>query len=76
MYSSGSKVVINRRYPKLIATLGEIGGNREIIFLAFFILYKFYRDHQYEKIKKQAILKSLDEKSISNYLTKESTLMN
>ena len=64
IFSTGSKVVVTRRYPKVIATLGEIGGNREIIFLAFFLVYKFYRDHQYEKVKRMAILKKVDEKTI------------
>lgn len=68
LYSSGKKQIVTRKYPKIISTLGEIGGNRELIFLAIFLLYKYIRDYQFYKHKKQHMCKLTCEKEAEKYL--------
>ena len=53
MITSNSYMTINRTYKGLIETLGEIGGIREIIYLACFYLYYHYQ----ENVAKRHLLK-------------------
>jgi hypothetical protein len=55
-YSSGNKRIITRTYPKVVSTLGEIGGNREIILVLGLILYRLYNSIKYDKFKKKEVL--------------------
>ena len=53
MMTSNTYTTVNRTYKGLIETLGEIGGIREIIYLACFYLYYHYQ----ENVAKRHLLK-------------------
>ena len=55
LQASGRKQIITRKYPKFISTLGEIGGNRELVFLAVFLVYKLFRDYMFYRHKREEV---------------------
>lgn len=46
---------ITRTYKGLIETLGEIGGIKELIYLAAYLLYSYY----HERISKEILVKDV-----------------
>lgn len=54
--SSGKTVSIVRTYPKILGTMGEIGGTTEIIFFLVGILYCWYNEHYQHKLKRKRVL--------------------
>lgn len=37
-------------------------------FLVFFFMYKFYRDHQFEKFKREGVFEAVSDKEITSYI--------
>jgi hypothetical protein len=73
MAASGRKQIVIRKYPKLISTIGEIGGNREIIYLGLFLLYKFLRDYKFKWYKIAQASRITNRQEIERYLGPECT---
>lgn len=57
-----------RKYPKIISTLGEIGGNREILFFVFLMLYRYFRDRQFVNHKLNEVTKQTKTEEMEKYL--------
>ena len=54
--SSGKTVTIVRKYPKILETLGEIGGTGDLIVLFFGFLYAFWNSYSMQEFKKKRVL--------------------
>lgn len=54
--SSGKLTRIVRTYPKLLGTLGEIGGTADIFVIVIGFLYAFYNSYFLQKFKEQRVL--------------------
>ena len=55
--SSGEKQITVRTYPKFFATLGEIGGTAELLFLFIGLIYFQYNAYYLKKYIKSEVLK-------------------
>ena len=44
MLTTNRRLTINRSYNGLLSTLGEIGGLKDMCFMAFWLLYKYYHN--------------------------------
>ena len=65
---SRSLLESTRRSSPPLTTLGEIGGNLELIFLAVFLLYKFFRDYKFYRHKRDQVSKLTSEEEIEKFL--------
>lgn len=54
--SSGKSLKIVRKYPKILGTLGEIGGTGEIFIIIFGVFYFFYNDYNMKRFVEKRIL--------------------
>lgn len=72
--SSGRNQIITRTYAKLLETLGEIGGNREIIMLFGYLIYRWRNRKNLRKHLNEEILEAKDVKQLVKYFPNESNM--
>lgn len=68
IWSSGHSTKIIRRYSKIIQTMGEMGGNAEILFILGSVVYLWYNKFSIEKHLNKALLNINNIKEAAFYL--------
>lgn len=71
IWSSGKKSKIIRRYNKIVQTMGEMGGNAEILFILGSVVYLWYNKFSIEKHFNKTLLNIDNRKEAAFYLFPE-----
>ena len=69
--ASGETLEINRSYPKVFESLGEVGGAAEIILLVFGLIYCFYNKIKLDHYVETKLLRGVSLDKMTEYLKKE-----
>ena len=64
---TGETKVVTRTYPKLFATLGEIGGAGEVVIILAALIYAYYNQRKLEESLRKDLLGGLSLKEVAGY---------
>ena len=70
---TGETKVVTRTYPKLFATLGEVGGAGEVVVILATLIYSYYNQKRLEESLREELLGGLSLSQVAGYFEEKSS---